>query len=89
MYLLFSYRSVLDMVTDTTLVTERYYLRSPVIEELIVLRISSNFGTVIHPTKYNPVYEANFLQQHLQVLPDDIGCREGLNAYPCFASGVV
>lgn len=89
MYLLFSYRSVLDVVTDTTLVTEHYYLRSPVIEELLVLRISSNFGAVIHPTKYNPVDEAHFLQQHLQVLYDDVGCRKRLNAYPCFASGVV
>ena len=89
MYLLFSYRSILDVVTDTTLITERYYLCSPVIEELLVLRISSNFGAVIHSTKYDPVDEAYFLQQHLQVLSDDVGCREWLNAYPRFASGVV
>ena len=89
MYLLFSYRSVLDVVTDTTLVTERYYLCSPVIEELLVLRINSNFGAVVHSTEYNPIYEAHFLQQHLQVLSDDVGCREGLNAYPCFTPGVV
>jgi len=62
LYLLFSYRSVLDVVTDTTLVTERYYLCSPVIEELLVLRISSYFGAVIHSTKYDPVDEAHFLQ---------------------------
>lgn len=89
MYLLFSYRPVLNVVTDTTLITERYYLCSPIVEELLVLRISSNFGAVIHPTKYNSVNEAHFLQQHLQVLSDDVGCREGLNAYPCFTSGVV
>lgn len=65
MYLLFSYRSVFDVVTDTTLVTERYYLCSPVIEELPVLRISSDFGAVVHSTKYDPIDEAHFLQQHL------------------------
>ena len=65
MYLLFSYRSVFDVVTDTTLVTERYYLCSPVIEELPVLRISSDFGAVVHSTKYDPIDEAHLLQQHL------------------------
>lgn len=62
MYLLFSYRSVLGVVTDTTLITERYYLCSPVIKGLLVLRISSNFGIVIHSTKYDPVNEVYFLQ---------------------------
>ena len=64
-YLLFCNRSVLDVVTDTTLVTESYYLCSPVIEELPVLRISSDFGAVVHSTKYDPIDEAHFLQQHL------------------------
>ena len=47
------------------LITECYYLCGPVIEELLVLCISSNFGAVIHPTEYDPVNEAHFLQQHL------------------------
>lgn len=89
MCLLSSYRSVLDVVTDATLITESYYLCSPVVEELLVLRISSNFSAVIHPTEYNPVNETHFLKQHLQVLSDYIRCRERLNAYPCFTSGIV
>ena len=89
MYLLLSYRSVLDVITDTMLITERYYLCSPIIEELLILRISSNFGVVIHSTEYNSVNKAHFLQQHLQVLSEDIGCREWFNAHPCNAARIV
>jgi hypothetical protein len=63
--LLFCYRSVFDVITDTSLITERYYLCSLIIEELLVLCISSYFGAVIHSTKYDPVDEAHFLQQQL------------------------
>lgn len=58
---LICYRSVLDVVADTTLSTKCYYLCSLVIEELLVLSISSNFGAVMHPTEYDLVNEDYFL----------------------------
>ena len=63
------------MATDATLITERYYLCAPIIEKLPVLRISSNFSAAIHTTENNPINETHFLQQHLQVLSDNIGGR--------------
>lgn len=89
MYLLFCDRSVLDVVTDALLFTECYYLCSSVVEELLVLRISGNFGIVVHSTKHNSINKVHFLQQHLQVLPNDIRCWKRLNAYPCNAACIV
>ena len=54
MYFLFSYRSILDVVANSMLVIERYYLRSFVMGELLVLHLSSikqNFALTLAKTQ--------------------------------------
>ena len=60
---LFCYRSIFNVITDTALITKRYNLCSPIVEELLVLRISCDFGIIVHPTENNPVDKHNLLKQ--------------------------
>ncbi len=53
MYFLFSYRSILDVVANSMLVIERYYLCGLVMEALLVLHLSSikrNFALTLAKT---------------------------------------
>lgn len=59
--------AVVQQVCSSYFVSERYYLRSHGVEELLVQRISRSFRAIIYTTKYDLVDEVRFLQQHLQI----------------------
>lgn len=56
--------SFLDVITYTTLITERYCFRISVIEELLILGKSSHLGAVVRTTESHPINEAHFFLQH-------------------------
>ena len=49
-----------DSASDNSEGRRETHFVGPVVEELLVLRISSNFGVVVHSAKYNSVNETHF-----------------------------